>query len=271
MAPVFACTLLISHPPHGQVDAARAASHLGLSAPDLAVKANYPIPEIWAAEEDEARARTLASAIGEAGIKLALASGQALADIPPHDPVQSVSVTELGVVLLAEGRRVELAWDARLLGVYYTPRAGGGAKEQPSRGVRERGAACDAPFFDLFVPGGDALGRFAALANLTEFAGLGESGTLSPAGRVARFAQLCEERFPAGQVDRRLLNMQIRHWPPPATLVAPHLVRKGFSFSSAGLAELLGKLGPALAEPSHCEFASRLVYLTWRFGEEAGS
>ncbi len=261
-------TLLISHPPHGEVDAAAAAPYLGLAAPDLVLKANYQIPEIWAAEEEEAKVRTIAVAARQAGFKVSLVSGPALMDVATRHPLQRVSVADRGVDLVAEGRRMELGWDAELIGVYYTPRAGGGvAKDQPVRAVKERGASCDAPFFDLYLAKRDSAERLAVLTDLTAFSGLGESKSMSPAGRVARFVQVCEERFTTGQVDRRLVNMQIRHWPPPASLAAKQLLRKGYSFASAGLAELLAKFGPDMAEPSHCELASRLVYLTLRYGE----
>ncbi len=261
-------TLLISHPPHGHADAAAAAPRLGLAAPDLVLKANYQIPEIWAAEEDEAKVRAIADAVRRAGFKVTLVPGAALMSVATRHPVQKVSVADSGVALLAEGRRLELGWDAELIAVYYTPRAGGGGgKDQSVRGVKEHGAACDAPFFEIYLAKGDSSERLAVLADLTAFSGLGESKAVSPAGRVARFVQLCEERFTTGQVDRRLVNMQIRHWPPPASLAAKQLIRKGFSFASVGLAELLAKFGPEMAGPSHCELASRLVYLTLRFAE----
>ena len=46
--------LLISNPPHGDVDAAEAAPHFGLAAAEVRMKANYGLPEIWFAGEDEA-------------------------------------------------------------------------------------------------------------------------------------------------------------------------------------------------------------------------
>lgn len=171
--------------------------------------------------------------------------------------------------MLAQGQRVELAWDTPFVGVYFTLR-GGGPKEPPSRAVHERGAACDAPFFDLYLPAAEAPRRFAALTELTTYEGLGRATTLSPAGLLAHFVQFCEERFAVARVDRRLVNMQIRHWPAPAVRRTSPLIRKGFSFASFGLAGLLDQLGPDLIDLSHCEFASRLVYLTWRFGDQAG-
>ncbi len=261
-------TLVVSHPPHGQVAAAEAAPHLGLATPDFALKVNYPIPEIWAASEHEAEAQRIAAELRRAGARVVLVPAAALAGLPQRWPVQAAHLSEQGVTLLAEGRRVEVNWALPVTGVYYTPRAvGPGTKELPHGKVRERGASCDGPFFELYVPRGELADRLAVLPDVTAFSGLDHEGPLSPAGKVARFVQLCEERLTAGQVDRRLVNMQVRHWPPAGTLSGSQLVRRGFSFASAGLGELLQRIGPAVVGLSHCEFASRLVYLTWRFAE----
>jgi hypothetical protein len=241
---------------------------VGLAVADFALKVNYPIPEIWAAREDEAGARSIAAGLRSAGARVVLIPAAALAAVPPRWPVQAAQLSEQGLSLLAEGRRVEVGWTLSVTGVYYTPRAAApGTKEVPLRGVRERGAPCDGPFFELYVPRGELADRLAILPDVTAFSGLEHQGPLSPAGKVARFAQLCEERLTAGRVDRRLVNMQVRHWPPAGTLTGGQLVRRGFSFASAGLGDLLERIGPAVVGLSHCEFASRLAYLTWRFAE----
>jgi hypothetical protein len=265
---VASFTLVVSHPPHGQVAVAEAAPHLGLAAPDFALKVNYPIPEIWAAPEHDAEARRIAAELRRAGLRVVLVPAAALAGLPQRRPVQAARLSEEGVILLAEGKRVEVSWALPVTGVYYTPRAAApGAKEAPHRELRERGASCDGPFFELYVPLGELVDRLAVLPDVTAFSGLEHAGPLSPAGKVARFVQLCEERLTGGRVDRRLVNMQVRHWPPAGALSSGQLVRRGFSFASAGLGDLLERIGPAVVGLSHCEFASRLVYLTWRFAE----
>jgi hypothetical protein len=177
----------------------------------------------------------------------------------------AVTVTGSGLVLQGAGTRLEMTWGAAVIGVYYTPRPG--AADPGARTVKAQGASCDAGFFEFYLPAGSVVQRFAALPDATAFSGLGGGAALSPAGRLARLVQLCEERFTSAQVDQRLLNMQVRNWPPPGP--SPKLLlRKGYSFASTGLAELLAKLGPSLVNISHCELSSRLVYLTLRFGEQ---
>ena len=50
-ASVNARQLLISNPPHGDVDTLGAASHFGLAAAEVGMKANYGLPEVWFAGE----------------------------------------------------------------------------------------------------------------------------------------------------------------------------------------------------------------------------
>jgi hypothetical protein len=257
-------TLLVSNPPHGQGNLALSAPHLGLSPADLALKAKYPIPEIWAAGEDTDRIAVVARAAEQGGLKVMLVPAAALVDIPARVVLGAVAITERSLNLLAAGAQLDLTWDVELFGVYYTPRAG--AAEPLGRGVKEQGASCEAPFLDVYLPAENGLKRFTALPDTTVFTGLGEGAALSPAGRLARLAQVCQERFTSAHIDHRLMNMQVRHWPPPGP--SPKLVlRKGFSFASTGLADLLARLGPGLVNISHCEFASRLAYLTLQSAE----
>jgi hypothetical protein len=260
----MAYTLLISHPPHGHGNLAVAAPHLGLSPPDLALKAKYSIPEIWAAEEDAGRIAVTARAAEQGGLRVVAVPGAELAAIPARVVLSAVAVTDAALNLGAGGSELDVNWATDVIGVYYAPRTAGA--EPAARGVKEHGAACDAPFLDFFLPAGSGLKRFTALPDATAFSGLGERAALSPAGRLARLAQVCGERFTLGQFDHRLVHMQVRHWPPPGP--SPKLVpRKGLSFASDGLAALLARLGPGLVDISHCEFSSRLAYLTLRFAE----
>jgi hypothetical protein len=190
--------------------------------------------------------------------------GAELAAIPARVVLSAVAVTEAALNLGVGGSELDVNWATDVAGVYYTPRKAGA--EPAARGVREQGASCDATFLDLYIAVERSLKRFTALPDATAFSGFGEAAPLSPAGRVAHLMQVCGERFTSGQFDHRLVNMQVRHWPPPAP--SPKLVvRKGLSFASTGLAELLGRLGPELVNISHCEIASRLAYLTLRFAE----
>ncbi len=79
--------LLISDPPHGDVDGAGAAPHFGLTAAEVGMKANYRLPEIWFAAEDEAALRDTAAGLEAAGLNTVLVAGRYLVEIPEQNPV----------------------------------------------------------------------------------------------------------------------------------------------------------------------------------------
>ena len=55
--------LIVSDPPHGEVDFAQAGPVVGMAAVDFRMKANYPIPEIWLADTDESAVNDSAQAL----------------------------------------------------------------------------------------------------------------------------------------------------------------------------------------------------------------
>jgi hypothetical protein len=119
-------TLVVSHPPHGQVAAAEAAPDLGLAARDLALKVSYPIPEIWAAPEHEAEAQRIAAELRRAGARVALVPAAALEPACRGAvPCKRRRRSEAGVTLLVDGRRVEVSSGLPVTGLHYTPRAAG--------------------------------------------------------------------------------------------------------------------------------------------------
>ena len=63
--------LLISDPPHDDVDAAEAASYFGLTVAEVRMKSNCGLPEVWFAEEDEAKLSDTAAALEAAGFNTA--------------------------------------------------------------------------------------------------------------------------------------------------------------------------------------------------------
>ena len=44
--------LLLSNPPHGEIDVALIAGSFGLTAAEARMRANFPAPEIWFADTD---------------------------------------------------------------------------------------------------------------------------------------------------------------------------------------------------------------------------
>ena len=95
-------TLVLSHPPHGEVDFKRAGAVLGLVAVDVRLKASYNLPEIWLADGDARAAEAAAASLRQAGLSVVLVPGAALAAIAPPNPVSTFSFEAGGLLLQAE-------------------------------------------------------------------------------------------------------------------------------------------------------------------------
>lgn len=239
-----------------------------MAAADLALKAHHPRPEIWLAEPHQGRAGSVALAVRAAGFRVVLAPGDALARIPPGTPVREMYVAEAGLVAVTESADVGIASDQAVLTVHFVPRAGTSSPRVDTRAGSEVGAGqpdCGSPFLDLYLVDGDATRRLTVPLHAAVHPAPGEAAVPSPAGRLARLAQEAEKRLRHGTVDRRLVNMQARQPHVPTGLAPQQCHRQGYSFASPRLYELLQRMDPALVELTHCEFASRLCYLTWLY------
>ena len=95
--------LLISNPPHGDVDAIEAAPHFGLAAAEVRMKANYGLPEIWFAGEQESKLQDTATALDSAGFSTVVVAGDDLVQVPEQTPAESFAVTDEGLLVGREG------------------------------------------------------------------------------------------------------------------------------------------------------------------------
>ncbi|HEX6862359.1 MAG TPA: hypothetical protein VF414_06065 [Thermoanaerobaculia bacterium] len=240
-------TLVLSHPPHGEVDFKRAGTVLGLVAVDVRLKASYGVPEIWLADEDPGAAEAAAAALRQAGLSVVLVPGAALGAIAPANPVSTFRFEAGGLLLQAE-EEVLLEYDTPGLAVLFIPRPGQAKDLLPPASL------------DLYALTGIAAPRWTIVQGVTTFEGMGPRQSSSFGANVRNLAAEVEQRFPAMAVDRRLLNMQVRRRTglPPAG--AP--VRQGYSFATAALARLLESIEPGLSELEHEELAVRLALLT---------
>ena len=179
--------LLVSNPPHGDVDAAEAASHFGLAAAEVGMKANYGLPEIWFAAEDEAGLLDTAAALGAAGLETVLVAGSDLVEVPGQDPAESFTFTDEGLQVDRDDSERTLAYDTPAIAVFCRPQV----EVQEARGARPNLIASrlsswgrgfrrpspgsglvelvTSPFLDLYVPSEIGLLRISIVPGVTDF------------------------------------------------------------------------------------------------------
>jgi hypothetical protein len=139
-----------------------------------------------------------------------------------------------------------------VIGVLFSPRPSGGRGLPPPA------------FLDLYAVCDRRLERWTFLQGTTGFAGI-ERQSASFGTNVRTLADDLRCRFTRFTLDERLLNMQVRRRvgaPPPG------VVRRGYSYATASLNELLESLSPGLSQLEHDDLASRLAFLTWAAGDE---
>jgi hypothetical protein len=265
--------LVVSNPPQGVLDARRAAPPLGLTPAEATLKVHYPVPEIWLAFDGRAEAEKVAQELLAAGLHLTLVAADDLASIPARVEVHSFAIHEAGLVLLAD-QRTTLGRAEPLIAVFCAPREAGAGEgrppgsrtSEPVRAVGEHHAAQDTRgFLDLYFAQQGELRRVAVVQGVTDFSGFGESALPSPAGNLIKFVAEIEAHFKAAQVDRRLALLQARRRTSTTGVqarVGPS--RKGLTYGTTELKELLGAIAPELKDVSEYELSSRLAYLTRR-------
>ena len=275
--------LLISDPPHGDVDAAEAASYFGLTVAEVRMKANYGLPEIWFAEEDEARLSDTAAALEAAGLSIALVAGTDLVEIPPQNPAESFVFTDGGLSFERDDSERTIAYGAPTTAVVCRPRVDVQVANVPVRPLASRisswghvGAAprrhpdaghvefATPPFLDFYAWLDDGLLRISIVQEITSFSTL--PGDL-PHGLSAmrNLVVECENRFDGAYFDHRLVDMRLRATAGVVTGAKPRKPpRTGFSFATEALGGLLGSLSPELKDISQADLSSRLAYLTNR-------
>ncbi len=274
--------LLISDPPHDDVDAAEAAQHFGLTAAEVRMKANYGLPEIWFVDEDEATLRDKAAALGATGLNTVLVAGDDLAEIPGQTPADSFAFTDEGLWVGRDDSEWTMAYGTPHVAVFCQPRLGGHGAKESARSVASQlsswgrgggrrrsssegdGEVGGSPFLDIYWPSDTGLIRITIDQHFTDFS---ELPAELPHGLSAmqNLVAVCENRFENAYVDRRLVDMGLRGMKRVVTgSPSGEPARTGFSFATQALADLLRSLSPDLGDLLQPDLSSRIAYLTSR-------
>jgi hypothetical protein len=244
------------------------------------MKANYGLPEIWFAGEQESKLQDTATALDTAGFSTVLVAGDDLVQVPEHTPAESFAFTDEGLLVGREGSEWTMAYDAPTVAVFCQPRPDteytkaparsvasqlsswgrpGARRRSPDEGQSELQAP---PFLDLYTSSDAGLLRISIVPRVTDFSTLSEDlphGLSAMQNLVAE----CERRFDNVYVDRRLVDMTIRGIARVVT-GGTEPPRTGFSFATEMLGDLLGSLSPNLKDVPQGDLSSRLAFLTNR-------
>ena len=268
--------LLISDPPHGEVEPQHIAQVFGFTATEALMRIHFPAPEIWFADDNLPGLKQKGAALYRAGAKVRIIRGSILALIPPPSTLESFSLHgEHFAGHLESGAELSVPYSARLI-VVSCHVAGGGTGESDETDLhahRTAGANLGHHFgmsgqmagsarHDTLAHGGDTVqGAETAFADAyfvsegrvqratmrwptMNFSGLGDSIQTSEEGNREELIARLKERFRETDLDERLTGA-----PAP----------KPFLVGARGLPAILRDIDPVLKNLDTADLLSRLA------------
>ena len=272
-------SLVVSNPPHTEVDAVKAAAVLQLAPAEARIKANYPAPEIWLAAPNRDQLTAAADLLGEAGLRTAILRATDLVGVPTQLRATRFERTDTHLSVTVDGDVFDIPFDQPGQLIYCKP------PDQPGAGRTKSTTASwvgkpsssamlgalsashrmeaepdesDLAFLDLFTPVGGATRRISFVEGVVDL------GTRDPhqiRTRLAALAKDCERRFAGMTCDRRMENLRVRRRTMVSTLDEMADRRKLLSYGSRALHVLLESVSPDLVGVTQSELCSRLSYL----------
>lgn len=241
--------LVVSDPPHGDVDPSAVADILELDVENARLKISFPAPEVVGAS-DPHRAQELAGALKAVGLSVQVVDGKRLAELPWPEPATLVELGQEGLTARIADHIVRAEPSERLLGVSCQPPAE--HSREASADLEEAGAERDpsgiadalewTPHLDLLLKHAGAWRRIALVDDVPTI--------------LARI----EDTFPHADIDRRLDNVRPRQRFVAGEASFDPDQRKAFSFGTLLLRQVLESISSDLRDIPQYEFASRLSY-----------
>jgi hypothetical protein len=246
-------TLVVSDPPHGEVDIEAAADLMELDVFAARLKAHFAAPEIMlAAGADEAG--EFLAALAATGFEVQVVPGGVLAELPWPDPVSTLAFDATSLRATGSEADHEVAYDAEVVGVCCRPPAD---RSRRSLADVERAIASGhgptiaeaiqrRSIIDLYYLDADGPRRLTIVPEL-----LKEDDERLKKEIVRRFERL--------DLDERLAGVKPR---------APFRMdgsfdgseRRRYSFGTQRLREVLEAIAPELRAVPQYEFGSRLAF-----------
>jgi hypothetical protein len=264
--------LVVSDPPHREVNPDAVAAILGMDVADVRVKIKFPAPEVFAASDVD-RAREFATSLRAAGMSLKIIDGHDLATIPWPVPVSSFSFGVDWLAAQVGDEDIEIPYDTPLVGVYCKPPSD--FDPEPGTGLApgDRGLAIAEAIewstnLDLYFSRGGEVQRLSIVQEHVDFSGLGDRSLATAEENMALTVSELEYRFHNLKLDRRLENVRPRTRLRLGDSTFELDMRKLFSFGTLLLRQVLESVEPGLGDMTQHEFGSRIAYL---LSEQSGS
>jgi hypothetical protein len=114
-------SLVVSNPPHAEVDAVKAAEVLQLAPAEARIKANYPAPEIWLAAPNRDQLEAASGQLANAGLSTAMLAATDLLGVPKQARAIAFEFTDTHLAATVDGAVLELPYDLPGQLVYCKP------------------------------------------------------------------------------------------------------------------------------------------------------
>jgi hypothetical protein len=265
--------LVVSDPPHAEVDHDAAAQVLGLAVGEARPKINFWAPEVLAASDPE-RATEAAAALRRAGLSVVVLDGEQLVDIPWPTLVSSFELGESALIARVKDYEVRLPYDLPILGVYCKPPAdfplggplGEGERPKPPEAPGGEGLATAEAIqwmsiLDLYFAQGGEHERITIARDLTDFSALGNPQGPATTETVAATVAELQRRCTRLDLDTRLENVRPRQRFVMGEAGFDLDLRKRYSFGTLLLRQMLDSISPELRDLTQYELGSRLAYV----------
>lgn len=246
-------TLVVSDPPHGEVNLEAAAELLGLDVFATRLKSVFAAPEVLSASDAQSAAE-LAAALRGTGFNISILHGAALAELPWPDPVATLAFDLSSLQATTRSESVNIPYDAEVVCVYCHPpkdRSVAPTVDLERAVASEHGptiaeAIHRRSILDLYFREAGSLRRATIVPDL-----LRSDGERVKKELVRRLARL--------RLDDRLAGVR-----PRAPFVSgggfEGSERRRYSFGTLLLREVLESISAELRAVPQYEFGSRLAY-----------
>ena len=241
--------LLISNPPHGEIEAQDVAKVFGFTPIEARMRVHFPAPEIWFASDDLGSLKESAGALQRAGARVKIIKGSLLSMIPLPDPVRSFSFdSDHFAAQLGSGTAMRLPYPARAVMVASRPEdLTSEGSQDPIIGDHDLPPSADTSFLDAFFLTDSEVLRTTIYWETVDYAGLGPDLKEEAKDNQKELVQQLKGRFPKHEIDGRLVDAPA----PKPTMV-----------SGKTIPAILEMIDPALRDLARADLRSRLAFLS---------